>query len=466
MTTALTTIKDDREPVLMPEEDKNLLKDLYLLRSYSGFEDPIRLYIARFLTELGIPFINYNGNILGFNYPGAPLFSAHLDMVNTEGYKLTGNEYALDKEHVFTLDSKACIRLYRDKEKKHQTSLGADDKNGIWAILTMLKNGKEINFAFCHSEEIGGTGSEQVVSDKELAEFIEGCKFCIVIDRRNSSDIIGYSNKYCLVLDDKLEKFAKENGYAFTCTTGSVSDADRFSKHIECVNLSCGYYNPHSSTEYTNLNELYKTYLFCLDIIDNFQYESASISRVKAFKGISSFSSNTTYGRTYSGSTTYTGSTYYGRNTWSKETDKASDTDVKGSAVVTSQKKTSKEEKTTLTKNTQTTGTDIGIDYKELAEILVEAREAGLCYNFDLDAYVIPLYSLSELTESKLDKDILQEVKCTECEDSMYIIQGSVDELVDQYYYSASKWEPDKIYGICSECMNIYDVTDLFKFLL
>ena len=284
----ITTKKEEEEKVLMPEEDKALLKELYLLRSYSGFEEPMRRGIMYFLQKLKIPFFNLNGNIIGFNHPGAPLFSAHMDMVNTEGYKLQPEEYALDENHVFTLDKKACIRLYRDKEKKYQTSLGADDKNGIWVILTLLKKGKKINFAFCHSEETGGTGSTQIVSDPDCEKFIKGCKYGIIIDRRNANDIIGYSNKYCLALDDRLEQFAKEHKFKFKCTSGLVSDADRFSRLIECVNLSCGYYEPHTSKEYTNLNELWNTYLFCERMLDKFEYTSVSEDRMKSFKGTTS----------------------------------------------------------------------------------------------------------------------------------------------------------------------------------
>lgn len=451
----------------MPEEDKNLLKDLYLLRSYSGFEDPIRLYITRFLTNLGIPFINYNGNILGLNHPGAPLFSAHLDMVNTEGYKLTGNEYALDNNHVFTLDSKACIRLYRDKDKKHQTSLGADDKNGIWAILTLLRNNRDINFAFCHSEEIGGTGSEQVISDKDLATFIEGCKFGIIIDRRNGSDIIGYSNKYCMALDDKLEKFAKEFGYEFKCTTGSVSDADRFSKLIECVNLSCGYYNPHSSTEYTNLNELWNTYLFCNDILDSFPYESVSPDRMRSFK------STTAPYRTYVSTTsTYygNGSTYYGRsgNTTRyfgrKDEEESKDTDVKGSAVVTSQKKTSEKKRKEATITTSTI-TD-GINSLELINMFEEASSSGAYWEMALKGFVVPLYDLETIKKEELAEDILISVKCSTCLENLFLVQGSVDEMFNQYYDIDGRFGTDKVYGICSQCYEILDISDQIRHIV
>ena len=106
----ITTALEKREEILMPEEDRKILRELYLIRSYSGFEDPLRAYLMSTLDQLQIPYINYNGNILGFNHPGAPLFSAHMDMVNTESYKLKGNESVVPEGYVFTIDSKTNIR--------------------------------------------------------------------------------------------------------------------------------------------------------------------------------------------------------------------------------------------------------------------------------------------------------------------------------------------------------------------
>lgn len=281
-----------KEKILMPEKAKEMLKTLYLYRSYSGFEEPIRNAIMAFLAKLKIPYVNFNGNILGFNHPGAPLFSAHMDMVNTEYYKLKPNEIAVEGDYVFTMDSKACIRLYRDAEKKHQTSLGADDKNGIWVILMLLQQKEKINFAFCHSEETGGMGSSQIVADPDCKKFISDCQYGIIIDRRNEGDIIGYENKYCMALDDRLAAFAKEKGFPYKPARGSVSDADRFSKLIECVNLSCGYYEPHSSREYTNVNELWRTFLFCREMLKSFNYHSVSTKRMEEFKNITTTTSS------------------------------------------------------------------------------------------------------------------------------------------------------------------------------
>lgn len=280
----------ERKPVNMPKDYLTFLKQLYILRSYSGFEEPMRNLICTCLESMNIDYINYNGNIVGINYPGNPLFSAHMDMVNADKYKLKGKETTV-ATNVFTIDEHTNIRLYTDAERKDQTSLGADDKNGIWCILSLLKEGFPINFVFSHGEEVGCVGIQQVVEDEELGILIESCKYGVIIDRRNAHDIIGYENKYCMAMDDKLQSYANKKGFPFKATSGLSSDANHISKLIECVNLSCGYYEPHSSKEYTNLNELWTTYKLLRLMVseDNtFEYETVSPARMQKFKSCKS----------------------------------------------------------------------------------------------------------------------------------------------------------------------------------
>jgi len=290
------TQKVDREPILMTNEQKDLLKQLYIIRCFSGGEDPMRFFIKQFLQNNKIKFKLLNGNIIGFNHPGKPFISAHMDMVNTDRSAIKESELVI-KNPLFTVDEKTCLRLYKnkDKDKKNQVSLGADDKNGIWVILELLKQKKKFNFILTHGEEIGGIGSNQIIESKELTDFISSCPYGLIIDRRNASDIIGYKNKYCLALDDRLEQFAEQNNFAYKTTGGLFSDADRFSRFTECVNLSCGYYEPHSSTEYTNLNELYTTLKFTETILDKFKYQSVSAKRLTDLKGPVYSYKSTTY---------------------------------------------------------------------------------------------------------------------------------------------------------------------------
>lgn len=449
----------EKKEILMTKSSKELLKKLYILRSYSGFEDPVRNFITGFLDQLHIPYVNYNGNILGFNHPGAPLFSAHMDMVNTEGYKLRAGEDKVSSDYVFTIDAETCIRLYRDKEKKHQTSLGADDKNGIWVILNLLAMKKKINFAFCHSEETGGTGSSQIVQDEECGKFIETCKYCIVIDRKNAHDIIGYNNEYCLALDDRLAHFAKENGFKFKPETGSISDANRFSYLVESVNLSCGYYEPHTSKEYTNLNELWNTLQFCVKVIDNFGYQSVSAERLQKFKRCSCpyktyYSSKNTYYSAYS----------------KKDEDEDDAYRVRyAKTVLNSPEKKSQNTKTKTSlsgkDNIISTTTSDNISKVMLKEYLRMAEKDGAFYCSDVEGFIIPLYAEKDLPTGITANDIICSISCV-CEDTEkvgLILQDSIDTLELGYYNHGMSCPT---YGICTKCGTLQNITKEIKYLI
>lgn len=307
--------------VVMPKKELVLLKDLYKLRSYSGSEEPMRELIRRKLNELNVPFTEQDGNILGLNYPNKPLLNAHMDMVNT-GW---GYEDVSSSPDLFKIDNKACIRLYRKEEskvklnttvasmsywdrwreqsrsslpsynKETQVSLGADDKNGIWVILSLLAERLEFNFAFFHGEEIGCVGSKKAMSNPVIGLFIErNCPYAITIDRRNSGDIIGWGQKYCITLDDRLETFSNKHGFNYVCASGLSSDAGPISQACEAVNISCGYYEPHTYREYTNLNELWNTRMFVKKILEEFTFEPISLKRLREHKGCKTPSYNET----------------------------------------------------------------------------------------------------------------------------------------------------------------------------
>lgn len=472
-----------RQKVLMPEEYRKLLKDLYLIRSYSGFEEPIRRGIMAFLDRLEIPYINFNGNILGFNHPGEPLFSAHMDMVNTESYKLRGNEYMLNEEHVFTVDHDTCIRLYRSRDKdgkpNQQTSLGADDKNGIWVILSLLKHGMPINFAFCHSEETGGEGSRQIVSDEECAKFIAGCKFGIVIDRRNAGDIIGYDNKYCMCLDDRLRAFSDEHKFGYKPTRGSISDADRFSSLLECVNLSCGYYEPHSSKEYTNLNELWNTFQFCLKILSDFQYHSASEKRMQEFKGTTAPYKRTVIKTTYATPTArvsvdtdyYNGarrSVYGTTRTFKDEEDNLkknlgqAQTKTSMNTITTAGKtaKVSKEEADKAEELETMLEVFNDYDYIDKEQCAERAMLEDAFYDRDWNYWMVPLYPESGSTAPKgiTTHNVIDWLVCPKCNKNLMFLESSVDELITNEY----DINEQHLLGICTECFEIQDMKENF----
>ena len=297
--------------------DLDLLKTLYKIRSFSHDEGRMTNFLKETLTTMNIPHEEHEGNIFFLDLDDAPVLVAHIDMVNTyptltfkkkepEAKKIWpvswGNfnkeqikkaEEEKEKADKILLEQERCKRntINRFEEKdgmikafnyeNKQVSLGADDKNGIFAILELLKLGYRFNFIFTTGEEVGCIGINELLRYEEFTTKLESKPYAIIIDRRNGRDIIGFDNEYCIGLDYRIEEFSETLGIKYTCAMGLYSDADEISNHLECVNLSCGYYKAHTSEEFTNLSELKTTILLTARMLEDFKYTSLPVERYK-----------------------------------------------------------------------------------------------------------------------------------------------------------------------------------------
>lgn len=225
------------------EYDIELLKTLYWIHSPSGFECGIQGFIRSCLTEMGIRFeVDDLDQTYYLSNKNMPLLVSHTDQVsNSPISRLKETEFII----------------------KGDDNLGADDKNGIWIILSLLKENPNLNFCFSNKEEMGGD-IDYLLADNE--DILGEISYALVFDRRGSSDIIGNMNGYCSIkFEEEICEVGKSFGYSIGM--GTFSDCDEISKYLNCVNLSCGYYRAHSVNEYTNKKHLINALEFGKEII-------------------------------------------------------------------------------------------------------------------------------------------------------------------------------------------------------
>lgn len=146
---------------------------------------------------------------------------------------------------------------YTDAKGNHiltsQDGIGGDDRCGIYMILEIIKMGFRPSILFCEDEEIGGVGSDKFIKTEE-AKQLGKLNYMIELDRANSDDAVFYD------CDNKdFTKYITEfTGYKKTY--GSFSDISNLAPFagIAAVNLSCGYYNAHTTSEEVNMEEIKK----------------------------------------------------------------------------------------------------------------------------------------------------------------------------------------------------------------
>ena len=142
-----------------------------------------------------------------------------------------------------------------------KTGLGADDRAGIAAIVELLDRGYRPHVLFTDKEESGGAGASAFIRDFHQLIDVN----CIVeLDRRGSDDSVYYE---C----DTTGFKEYINSFGFKTAYGSFSDISIICPAIGIagVNLSIGYYNAHSSSEYLKIEEWARTVDRVEDMLDN-----------------------------------------------------------------------------------------------------------------------------------------------------------------------------------------------------
>lgn len=251
------------------KKEKELMLKLFRVYAPSRKEKPVRELVKSFLEENHISYIEDSlGNVYSFKNKGKPLLSAHMDCVG-------GAESGFYVKFVDFYNYKDDIIM------KGIGNIGGDDKCGVFMILISLLRDNKLNFIFSIEEEIqSANGIRNVMSDaikdEVMNEVIESIPFSIVLDRRSYGDIICLKNKYGTENYDKeLSEIGKK--YGFESVVGGLSDANEISKHINCCNLSSGYFNPHQNTEFVSLNCMYNTFSFVQDMLTKSEFKVEKI---------------------------------------------------------------------------------------------------------------------------------------------------------------------------------------------
>ena len=239
-----------------------LLKQLYKINSKSGFEGEMIVFICKWIDSnipnAKIDFDWDTGNIYVTKGTSKtyPCIVAHLDQVQ--------EHYPTD---FITIETRDLIFGYSPKERKF-CGLGADDKNGIWLALKCLQKFDEIKVALFVCEEVGCIGSS-----KAKMEFFDDCRFVIQPDRRGSSDLITSISGLTLCSDEFI-KDINPGMFGYNETDGLMTDIEQLKENgldVSCINLSCGYYEPHTDNEYTDKNDLLNCLRFIEHIITNYK---------------------------------------------------------------------------------------------------------------------------------------------------------------------------------------------------
>ncbi|MBA4420308.1 MAG: hypothetical protein C0391_04100 [Anaerolinea sp.] len=278
---ALSNIKEtDTMLGELLQKREAVLETLLLFPGKSGNEELIRAYVLCVLKTMNVHYWQDDfGNVLGYKRYGegpAILLSAHLDIYD----EIPSNSHLINDGSVW---------------RRNIGILGADDRAGVAIIINILDdlrlNGFSgtIKFALTVQEEIGQIGAEHI--DKA---FFDDVDYAISLDRKGNCDIVTKSKRnqleYCSEEYGKVFEqtsiYLGHNIFNYKMTNGGVSDLRIWSAlGIPSVNLSIGYYNEHTDSEYLCINEWQRLHDLVLRALEKLMWEyRQKMKRDRKFK--------------------------------------------------------------------------------------------------------------------------------------------------------------------------------------
>ena len=290
-----------------------LLKSLYEIHSPSGEEKKLKRFIKKWVaTNIPEAVVEWdNAGNLYFTKGESetyPCLAAHLDQVQ--------KKHSKDFVAVFTDD---IVFGYSPSQRERQ-GLGADDKNGIWIALKALEEFDVLKVAFFVGEEIGCVGSS-----KCNMNFFNNARFVVQADRRGYNDFIT-NISYTKVASKDFIDAIDFASFGYKEANGMMTDVLELTERgvgVACINMSCGYYEPHTSDEFTVIDDLLNAYdlvahiiMTCTDVYPH-TYEYTPVS---SYYG-SAYKWGKTYDR-YDWDDDDYNDYYWNGNKWCKQIDK------------------------------------------------------------------------------------------------------------------------------------------------
>jgi hypothetical protein len=286
--------------------------DLFCRPSPSEREGLVRSYTVEHLEHSGFTVsIDEVGNVLavrGTPAPGDgyPLLSFHMDCVSLDYTYDIASLPASTTTAAFIPELFSDAPRSRSRAKRRQGKqlalrspqaleitgewlhsrgtfvLGGDDKcGGAIALCLAAMTTMPLKIVASVQEEIGCVGIEQVDPG-----FFEDTAYALVLDRRGANHLVVSiaGQRLCqTAFAAAMLRAAATTGLLAYPVEGMLSDARTLASYIpNVVNLSVGYYRPHTAQERVSLADLWRSYQWVHEALGSLPRNSADLDRLAA----------------------------------------------------------------------------------------------------------------------------------------------------------------------------------------
>ena len=185
------------------------------------------------------------------------------EIIATEDYIYAkGNIPILLVAHCDIVHKQAPELIVHDRKQRilwSPTGIGGDDRCGVYALLKICEQVKPY-ILFTTEEEKGGLGVRKFTQEiKDLP-----VNFIVEIDRKGNEEVVFYKCG-----NNDFQNYIMSFG--FNKEYGSYSDVSTLSTHYDIAgcNVSAGYYNQHTTTEFIYMVHLENTIEKVLQILQD-----------------------------------------------------------------------------------------------------------------------------------------------------------------------------------------------------
>jgi len=242
-----------KEVLTLQAETKDLIRQNEIAKKF------VELYKKYSSTAIKVAYDNVNDNYYitkGTQKKGMfyPCVVAHLDQVH---YTKAWYKIFQDRDTLFAM-GKTPSGTYV------QVGTGSDDLTGVWCALELLISQPILKVALFSDEERGCIGSTKAEMD-----FFKDVSFVMQADRKgNTKDFVTYSNG-AEINSEEFQLAAKTyfEPLGYKTSNGISTDVGQLTKNkigISTVNLSCGYFFPHTDREVSSIKDSF----ICLDLME------------------------------------------------------------------------------------------------------------------------------------------------------------------------------------------------------
>lgn len=176
--------------------------------------------------------------------------------------------------HMDTVHNKVCEEIITlNGVMSSPQGIGGDDRCGIFMIANIVKD-LHCSVLLCEDEEIGMVGAKKFTKTDYINNL--DVNYMIELDRKGIEDAVFYS-----CANEEFIKFVC-NATGNTKAYGSFSDISTLmpASKLCGVNLSCGYFNAHTTQEYVDYDVMMESIIVTKHLIQTqcdapFEYKAA-----------------------------------------------------------------------------------------------------------------------------------------------------------------------------------------------